>query len=202
MSGGYNILSNGAVRTRLRAETQVWHDRVEELFDLPRQLRTTEDYRRVLADLLGFHAPMEAAVGRIDWTDVPLDLARRCRTPLVERDLRALGLSQAVIDALPRCSRLPQPTDRAAALGCLYVLEGSTLGGQVVRRHVQAALGPEVAGATAFFGSHGPAVGVLWRDFLVLLEKECATEAAIRSAAAAATRSFACLADWLSRPRS
>ena len=44
--------------------------------------------------------------------------------------------------------RIPTPNSDSLAFGCLYVMEGATLGGQVIGRHVRQTLGvtPETGG--------------------------------------------------------
>ncbi len=77
------------------------------------------------------------------------------------------------------------------ALGCLYVLEGATLGGQVIVRRLRDL--PREALLSAFFTSYGQDVGAMWqayREFLtgyaegrdeddVIVESACATFATI-----------------------
>ena len=55
-------------------------------------------------------------------------------------------------------------------MGCLYVLEGATLGGVVIRRHPEQKLrlGPD--NGAAFFHAYGPDTGRRWREFCGALE--------------------------------
>jgi heme oxygenase len=48
-------------------------------------------------------------------------------------DLQALGCTPS-LERLPMCAQLPVIDSSAACLGVLYVLEGATLGGQILRR--------------------------------------------------------------------
>jgi len=49
------------------------------------------------------------------------------------------------------CTDLPHLDDLASGLGCLYVLEGATLGGSILSNHVALA-------------SYGPDLGAMWRS--------------------------------------
>ncbi|HYQ52414.1 MAG TPA: biliverdin-producing heme oxygenase, partial [Pseudomonas sp.] len=91
-------------------------------------------YSRLIQAYYGFHAPLEARLGVYQ---EPL----RAKTPALSLDLQALNLSAADIDALPLCQALPAISSEASALGVMYVLEGSTLGGQVLKRAMAERLG-------------------------------------------------------------
>ena len=62
----------------------------------------------------------------------PLGFPLRARSELIESDLLALGLSRREIAELPRCTDLPRLSCPEDLAGCLYVLEGACLGGQVI----------------------------------------------------------------------
>ena len=77
-------------------------------------------------------------------------------------DLRALGVAP---EALPRCSDLPDLPGPAAVLGCAYVLEGATLGGQILSRHVAGCLGLSAETGGRFFHGYGERTGAMWKAF-------------------------------------
>jgi len=101
-------------------------------------------YSRLIQAYYGFHAPLEARLGAYQ---EPM----RTKTPTLTLDLQALSLSAADIDALPLCQALPAISSEASALGVMYVLEGSTLGGQVLKRAMAERLGLGPAAGTGFF---------------------------------------------------
>jgi heme oxygenase len=75
----------------------------------------------------------------------------------------------------------------AHALGLLYVLEGATLGGQLLRRRLGPALGLTEERGLAFFTAYGAEVGPMWRAFADALARfDAATPAGERPAAHAA----------------
>ena len=141
------------------------HARAEASMPLMDASLTRERYRQTLAKLLGFYAPLEERLADADWSVIGLDPARRRKSPLLVSDLAALELAPAQIAALPRCHELPDTRTLAGALGCLYVLEGATLGGQLVRRHVAERLGLGPHSGCAFFAAYGDAVGPMWREY-------------------------------------
>ncbi len=58
---------------------------------------------------------------------------------------------------------------RAGFLGAWYVMEGSTLGGRFIARHVETVLGLEPGVGDAYFRGHGEATGGLWRETTALV---------------------------------
>lgn len=179
---------------RLRDETRDLHEALERDLDWERRMATPEGYARLLTRWWGFHAVFEPMVR----ASPPFaGLEGRGRFHLVEADLGRLGLSSAAIRALPRIESLAFLGNEAAMIGALYVLEGSTLGGQVIARHVERTLGAGVAaGACAYFQGYGKASTMpMWRAFLA-----CLGEVDARShddVVIGARRTFYVLRGWL-----
>lgn len=92
---------------------------------------------------------------------------------------------------LPALPALPE------ALGCHYVLEGSTLGGQVISRHLQKTMGVVPGRGGSFFASEGRDMGVMWRAFCRALEAGCPGELEAIRAAGSDVRTFASFTRWL-----
>lgn len=117
--------------------------------DLPRSVSSIDDYVRLLRRLHGFHTAVEARLANPAWAqgwpDLGIDLPTHRRSHLLSGDLDALGAvpEQAAV-------RLPALDNLGQALGCLYVVEGSSLGGRVLAPVFRAALGDV---PTAFFDS-------------------------------------------------
>ena len=178
---------------RLRHETRDLHEAVERDVDIVRCLSSREAYRSLLTRWWGFLLVTEPAMGAV--LDPGLFAPRR-KIELLRRDLERLGLSDVDIASLPRCDAAT-PRTEAEALGTLYVLEGSTLGGQVIARMAIDALGADVP--LSFYRAYGPKVGLLWRDCRSALSERASpgTEEII---VASAKTTFAQLSRWL-RPR-
>jgi len=121
-------------------------------------------YAATLARLYVFYSRWESATQHCEMLrEVVPDLANRRRVSLLERDIRSLGgkpprspLSGFDVLTLPQ------------ALGALYVLEGSTLGGQVISRAVAPTLGTN---SLAFFTGHGSRTAALWSSFVAALDQ-------------------------------
>jgi len=153
-----------SILSRLRAETRAEHDAIEADLDLTGDGLACNAYRRILERFYGFYAPLEPAIWAVGgWADRGLDPDARQKVPLLEADLRTLG--DDALTALPLCNDLPLLVTPADCFGCLYVLEGSTLGGQLISRQIQCVLGftPESGGR--FFYGYGDKTGEMWQNF-------------------------------------
>ncbi|MDF1502102.1 biliverdin-producing heme oxygenase [Roseisolibacter sp. H3M3-2] len=188
-----------SIRELLREGTREHHARAEARLPLLDPALDRDGYARALAALLGFQRPLEAAMAGAPWDRVGLDWrAERPRAALLAADLARLGWSAAAVAAIPECDAVPRPASLAAALGCAYVLEGSTLGGQLIRRHVERTLGILPDDGCSFFAAHGDAVGPMWRAFLIALERGVEHEGCPPDEVLAAAReTFDALAGWL-----
>jgi heme oxygenase len=151
---------------RLRAETAERHRAVERDLDLMRPDLTHAEWTRRVARFYGFYAPWEAAVERsLTGHDLAALAAERRKLPWLEADLTELQLKPDQRAALPKCSHLPALDSPARVLGSMYVLEGATLGGQVISRHVEATLGLSDGRGYSFFRAYGDATAAMWRSF-------------------------------------
>jgi heme oxygenase (biliverdin-IX-beta and delta-forming) len=184
---------SGPALARTRAQTRELHERAEALVDLSR-LRTVERYQTLLSRLLGFHGPLERRLAHVDLGVVGLDLDARRKAHLLEDDLRCLGVDPGQV---PACGDLPALPALPEALGCLYVLEGSTLGGQVISRHLRETMSVVPGRGGSFFASEGRDVGAMWRAFCRALEAGCPGEPEATRAAESAVRTFASFNAWL-----
>lgn len=189
----------GTILGLLRERTKHLHEQVERTVDLPARLCSPERYASLLARFYGFYDPLERRLADVGGYDaVGLDLAARRKAHLLRDDLAALGFGQADIDAAPRCPDLPAVADLGEALGCLYVLEGATLGGQIVRREAEKTIGVTPDRGCSFFASYGERVGAMWKEFCQALEGyAAATPGANARIAAAAVGTFDALDRWV-----
>lgn len=194
-------LPGDVVRERLaplRRLTAPHHLAVERRVDLERRLDSADTYTDLLARLYGFYQPFESALDdAITRWGLPVDLDARRKVPLLVRDLSTLGLSVAEIDGLPRCDRLPRPTSPAGTLGCLYVVEGATLGGRIIARRVDDRLGFASSSGASFFGGYGADTGPRWQLLCSLLAAESSDGVKERAIVDGAIEAFVAYAGWL-----
>ena len=190
---------NAGVLGRLRSETQGEHAAIEQTLDLMREQFSIDDYRGILERFFGFYRPVEWQFARATVpAEVEALLTLRPREPLLRADLVALGGREP--DSLPLCLDLPPLRTAAQCLGCLYVMEGATLGGQVLSRHLERTLGLTPDNGARFFCGDGPRTGEMWKAFRTAFTGFVTPEAQ-DEVVASAIASFRALRAWCAAGR-
>ncbi|CAO4176031.1 Biliverdin-producing heme oxygenase [Methylorubrum populi] len=179
-----------SLHARLREATAEAHAALERDLDWEARVATLSGYRDLLGRLRGFHASYEPAIAAALAEAAFFDPRRRLMA--LDADLRTLSLDGTALDALPMPAR-PRLDGPGAALGALYVLEGSTLGGTVIGRHVACLHGDTVP--LAYYAGRGRATGPLWRSFRQRLDD--LPETAGQAAFAAGIATFEAMRHWL-----
>ena len=178
---------------RLKTETAAAHDRLDARLDL---LQGREHYAAALARFWGFYAGAEPQLDRWHARAPLVDWPERRKLPALRSDLLALGLTPAAIDALPVRSFEDDPPDAGAGFGWLYVLEGATLGGAVIARHLCKARTVPAA-ALSFHTLYGRRLGSRWRAFHAALAAWAGDDRARGDAVVAgALATFAAFEEW------
>ena len=172
----------------MRAATAQRHRSLEERLPFSSPALDDALYRRLIQAYYGFYAPLEQ---RLDAAGV-LEFERR-KVPALLKDLQALGIEH---EKLGRCADLPDVDDPWQLLGIMYVIEGATLGGQVLRRIVGERLGIDADNGGAFLDVYGRATGVLWKGFLKRLPSAETPEQCARVVESAQS-TFVCFERWL-----
>ncbi|ATB30977.1 bacteriophytochrome heme oxygenase BphO [Melittangium boletus DSM 14713] len=158
----------------LKAETRPHHERAESVVRLMSPDLSLEGYRRHLEALHSLHAALESVIAdRLGDQHPELLLPERWKLHLLREDLLALGHDEASLARLPGLTRAPSVPGVPEALGALYVLEGSTLGGQIILRHLVRHFEGQPVGRFAFFRAYGDAVGPMWKSFGEVLLRVC-----------------------------
>ncbi|WP_431700823.1 biliverdin-producing heme oxygenase [Pseudomonas sp. BR20] len=181
----------------LRAGTGLLHVALEKRLPFFSEHLDAGWYQRLIQAYYGFYGPMEAALYGCDFIPEGFDQALRVKTPTLLDDLHALGLDARAVNALPHCVQLPSFDTPAACLGALYVLEGATLGGQVLRREMALRLDLDADNGGAFLDVYGVETGRRWKDFLYYLGRLPLDAPAKQRAVNAARSTFSCFEQWL-----
>lgn len=168
----YTTDSHSTASAWLRATTRPEHERAEAVVlgrlqsDEPRALP------RYLYRLLGLYAPLEEALqaSAAYLATVPEPGLRR-KVDWLREDLAFFGVSLAELANVPRCDVLPSLRGAQRTLGVAYVLEGATLGGAVLLRHLRARLPLEKGRGASFLVGYGASTGRLWDSFRRALDE-------------------------------
>jgi heme oxygenase len=182
---------------RLKTETAFAHERIEQAFDLEARTSSQSAYRNLLARLYGFHAAWEprAEAALAD----PGFFSGRRKVELLIADLRRLGMADGELSQLALCAPTVAMRTRADAFGSMYVIEGSTLGGVLIARHVERRLGLGFNNGCTYFRCYGDEVGPMWRAFGTALLAGCGSQDE-HAVITGARRTFDVLHRWLCVP--
>lgn len=179
--------------TRLRLETANDHQAVEDGMPLMHQDIDAAEYVRCLRKMYGIIATWEdqSSAAAPEW--LRESLALRKRRHLLDVDLATFGHVPTKERA-----KLPPLDNVYFMLGAMYVMEGSTLGGQIISRHIEKCLDLTSGTGDAFFVGHGNQTGRMWKEFCGVLETRV-PESCGDSVILGAKAMFACFREWMLR---
>jgi len=180
---------------RLRQETALEHRAVEDALPLMHKDLKLEQYTACLQKIHGFVSAWEQSSRSSAPAWMLEFLLVRSRLNLLEQDLRWFRVR------VPQdCSvKLPIFSNVASLFGGMYVMEGSTLGGQVIARHVETVLHLEKGRGNCYFLGHGEQTGSMWQEFCLMLKATIPnenTELVVDSA----KRMFVAYGEWMAQP--
>ena len=162
-----NILST------LKDATSSRHASLEYCLPLLDMHLSNDVYKKLLQKFFAFYAPLELRLlAQHGDAHHHFDYATRKKTPLLMQDLVALNVAPSALVAASRSTVLPDLSNLAQSWGCLYVIEGATLGGQIISRHLRAQLGLDVTTGAAFFNGYGAQTGTYWKSFCAALSDQ------------------------------
>jgi len=155
-----------SLHTRLRQETRVAHERVEQAFDLPSATGQVETYVAALTMMHSAYCELWRELDRLSNNTITgvegqaTALVAAVRIERLQEDLRTFGTVAATLPTPPFTLE-----DSDEALGCEYVMRGSALGGLVILKLAVANLGvTELQGGQFFYGD-GHATKAIWSAF-------------------------------------
>jgi heme oxygenase len=163
-------------RAALRLATRPEHGRVDAAFSRY-DLSSRDGYRAFLLRQAAAHLPVERALDKAGAGDALADWPARRRGDAIRADLADLGCEEIAEQSF---TGFGSP---AAMLGGAYVLEGSRLGGVVLRNQVSDGF------PTRFLGQ-GSSGG--WRALLAVLEAKLTSPEEVGEAVKGARATFAC----------
>lgn len=209
---------------RLKLATNALHQRVERSVDLKTATLSVESFIALHYRFASFYEPLEHRLSALPWHQVGLDFPRRMKLPKIiaaieslrqqcsvpQPALRNHGLEATVESSSePTCKlnlystpprlRIPEVGIIPEGLGCLYVLEGATLGGKFICKYASAQQGIDPSSGGQFFNSYGGDVGPMWQGFGDIVNSYVAANpTAENRIIAAAEETFACFEEWFS----
>ncbi|HWO30495.1 MAG TPA: biliverdin-producing heme oxygenase [Candidatus Acidoferrum sp.] len=160
-----------SILAELKEKTAPLHRVLEENAEIWDCLSSRSLYGELLLRFWGVYSATEGRLAEVK--ELPRwlpDLSRRWKRSALQSDLNDLGIPA---ESWTVCAGITEIRTVAAGFGWLYVLEGSTLGGQLIKREVYERLGLDAENGCQFFSSYGAEVGQMWRSFGQSLESFC-----------------------------
>jgi heme oxygenase len=182
---------------RLRKATQRAHQRLERRVDVKKRFASPLAYKEYLGLMFGFCAGIEGQLNAEFFGAALPDYESRRKLPLLTQDLAHQGVAPDTLHLVPICPGLPSCGDVATAFGCLYVLEGATLGGRTLLPLVESRLGYTASVGAQYLASYGDQTSERWQQFTIAIDQWCRPPERFARAARAAIETFAALERWL-----
>lgn len=158
-----------SISEQLKQETLQAHQQLEKaIVSKIKAIRTRADYGSLLNLFYTYFGGLEAIIApHLTETHLP-DIAVRRKAELIKHDLLTTG------NALPpkaTVADLPAVNNHLQAFGALYVMEGSTLGGQIISQLIAKQLGRDSVNCLTFFSGYGADTMPMWGKFKASLEQ-------------------------------
>ncbi len=157
---------------RLRAETRPEHEATEATLPLMSADLTLSQYVNALQSLGSVLSGWEAWATKHAPEAYCDLLAARRRSLLIQADLKNLsaapissGSIEEQLTAVFLAGEATSALSPARFLGAMYVVEGSTLGGQYIAKHVEEKFGFADGNGNTYFRGYGEHTGSMWRSF-------------------------------------
>ncbi len=172
---------------KLKEHTKIAHLELEKsLVQKIKAIRTPADYVDLLVYFYRFFAPLESAI--FSSIDTALsDVSKRRKSAWIVEDIRFFAPSHPPISA---SAVIPAIDNPPKALGALYVMEGSTLGGQVICKMIAKRLPSLTNQGLRFFSGYGEDTLPMWENFKKLINGENWSQEQEKEIIDAANRTF------------
>lgn len=183
---------------KLKQETKTNHQLLEKaLVGNLKGIRSKTEYTDLLKLFYSYFGGLEMRINEIIDTNLLPDSNQRRKTAALAQDLEDLG---SEIPAKASGNALPTINLHLQALGALYVIEGSTLGGKIISKMMQQHLGLTGSGLS-FFSGYGEQTEHMWDTFKEVLDQQARNPEEEAVVIAAANETFLKFGKWFDTNR-
>jgi heme oxygenase len=159
------------LRTLLRNATHTYHVQLNQhplLTDLTKPDYPLANYRKLLLVYFHLYQALEGRISRFFSTQsCAFDYTARYKLPWLLKDITFFKDDPHTSGNVPCLAMvLPEIANVGQLIGVLYVLEGSTLGGQLISRSLVNYHGLNHNEGACFFSGYGERTALMWQDFL------------------------------------
>jgi heme oxygenase (biliverdin-IX-beta and delta-forming) len=155
----------------VRTETKRQHQELEGvLIPVLKKMTDANAYAALLRMFYGYYQGIEDATDKYLNDDIVPRYSSRGKGERILQDLRSLGIT----DTPPISTNLPEINSVATALGAMYVLEGSSLGGQIITRMLMDSLKMPLE-HFKFYNCYGEESKAYWEQYVDALNNSAAS---------------------------
>lgn len=190
-------MTRSTTLARIAVETAPACRWIDDALFGPLELATVAGYRRFLARLYGFQAPLEVALAATPGIDHDL-VVPRCRAGRIAGDLLALGLTRHEHALLARRQAIAPFAEPGEAYAWMYATERLMLRVEPLRLRLANELPIVSETANQFLSAYAHVAELRWCQFGIALDR--AAHASDREQIVANARAaIAALREWLAR---
>jgi heme oxygenase (biliverdin-IX-beta and delta-forming) len=186
----------------IRDKTSKNHARLEQtslLLPIGNKTITKETYIEILKKFYGYFHPLEQLVDNFPQIHTFLpDYTARRKANLIYQDLMRVTSANSQLP-VELCEDLPAVTNPSQAFGCLYVMEGSTLGGKMIAKILKDVLHIDPDAGASFFNGYGKETGSKWKSFQQGLVNFSSVTSTNQEIIEAANETFAKFEKWINK---
>lgn len=191
---GLQFLSLYMLSKTLKEETKDLHVALEKtMVPMIKNIRVKEDYIKVLELFYSYFGGLEGKIERVAGLHLPDQHLRRKKEAIAE-DILSLGGS---LPELTPEAHLPELDTKLHALGALYVMEGSTLGGLYISKMIAKQLNLEDGKSLSFFDGYGDQTDNMWNAFRSSLDEQVTESDEQATVLEAANSTFKKFKSWI-----
>ncbi|EDP94777.1 biliverdin-producing heme oxygenase [Kordia algicida OT-1] len=148
---------------RIKEETKTNHQNVEKvLVEELKNLASLDAYASLLERLHAFYNPIEKKLQTKIKASVIPDISARQHVENLRKDIEIIRKNAVVTNETTSTVHIE---NTSYALGVLYVIEGSTLGGQIITKMLDKHLSVSTINANNYFNSYGDNTPEMWSKF-------------------------------------
>jgi len=195
-----SVVAPQTLRFRLRERTDAIHRRLDANLNSLGMTGDRNSYQLILKRFLGLFRPLEEQLARIAWEGSGIDISLRRKVHWLQYDLERLGLPPEEFAQTLDCRSVPAISSVPEGLGALYVIEGATLGGQIIARQILSDLNINETNGGRFFAAYGDETGRFWREFVSVLDCHHPGTQTADVIESTAISTFNCFESWMTTP--
>jgi heme oxygenase len=156
---------------RLKTLTHPFHDELEAT-ELAKSLANAtielDDYANYLHKMHQLHNEIEKKLQSFkEFSHYSIDTSKRSRSDFLKKDLKSLNANNKEVSSF----NLEIEWSFPVAIGVMYVLEGSTMGGQILKERLKKLPVENAHTITNYFDGYGAQTMKLWQEYSLFLEK-------------------------------